>query len=401
MDRTGLSFIFAGHAAPACSPVGDGDMGERMGISGDRGARPPWSAKAAMTGKAAIAAKAAAVTCAFLLAAAPCGAREPLTKADSGWTDLFNGKDLTGLYIRLGGVLQNPAAQSSFKVEAGTMHVPATGGVGAIATKAVYSRYQVRVEYRFGKGQTNPNAGLLYHIDPGDYQEGNAFGTRNAAVPYLSGAYAKSVEYQMYRGDAGAFLGIVNVWVTAETKGDALHTWQPGGTLFTAYPSGGLEERRIYRSVNAAPDDSDWVRFEGKICGADSVAHIVNGTVVMRGRNLRTNEKPDITTRTDPDQFPMDRGHVGLQTEGAEVFYRNWDIRMLDTNGVPIIKGCMDSKSPDYNPLANVQDGTCQSTMIMHGPQSRLQGASAAAAKRLETFTLLGKRIRPGKAAVK
>lgn len=316
-------------------------------------------------------------------------AQRPLTKADSGWIPLFNGSDYSGLYIRLGSTLQDPAKQTAFKIENGSLRVYPSGGIGAIATREVYDRYQVRVEYRFGGGQSNPNAGLLYHIDPGDWKAGDAFGTRNAAVPYLSGTYVKSVEWQMYRGDAGAFLGIMNVWVTADTKGDANHTWQAGGTPYTAYPSGGLAERRIYRSVNAAPIDTDWVRFDGRILGADSVSHGVNGTVVMRGRNLRHNAKLALTSKDDADQVPMDRGHIGLQAEGAEVWYRNWELRPLDAAGVPIIAGCRDPKSPDFNPLANRDGGTCRPATVL-----RPLPKSSVAAAREAAFSLLGERGR-------
>ena len=298
----------------------------------------------------------------------------PLTKADSGWVSLFNGKDFTGLYIRLGGTLQDPAKQNSFKIEDSVLHVPSTGGVGAIASQTIYAKYQVRVEYKFGKGQNSPNAGLLYHIDTEDWKAGQAYGSRDQTVPYLAGAYCKSVEYQMYRGDAGAFLGIVNVWVTADTKGDGNHTWQAGGTPYTAYPSNGLAERRIYRSVNAAPNDTDWVRFEGNIMGADSVTHKVNGTVVMKGRDLKHNRKLQITTKDDAEQTPMDKGHIGLQTEGAEVFYRNWEVRLLDDAGKPIIPGCRDAASPDYNPLANRDGGVCRPTTLARNTK---QGAAA------------------------
>jgi hypothetical protein len=297
-------------------------------------------------------------------AGAACAQRAP-TSADSGWAPLFDGRDFDGLYIRLAGTLQDPAKQGAFRIEDGTLHVSASGGIGAIATEASYSRYQVRVEYRFGKGQGHPNAGLLYHIDTADWRPGDAFGTRNAQVPYFAGAYAKGVEYQMYRGDAGAFLGIMNVWVTAETKGDANHTWKPGGVPYTAYPTDGLADRRIYRSVDAAPDDTDWVRFEGRIRGADNVEHIVNGITVMKGKDLRHNRKTAITSKDDPERLPMDRGHIGLQSEGAEVWYRNWQVRLLDEADRPIIPGCRVPTSPDYNPLAN-RDGTgpCRSTAL-------------------------------------
>ncbi len=356
----------------------------------------PWKAALAL----AAAAPGAIVAAALLLSPAHGETPRPLSKSDSGWISLFNGKDFTGLYIRLGATLQDPAKQKSFKIEDSVLHVPTTGGVGAIATETIYSRYQVRVEYKFGKGQSNPNAGLLYHIDSEDWKAGEAYGSRDATVPYLAGAYCKSVEYQMYRGDAGAFLGIVNVWVTADTKGDGNHTWKEGGTPYTAYPSDGLAERRIYRSVNAAPNDTDWVRFEGTIMGADSVIHAVNGTVVMKGRNLKHNRKLQITTKDDADQQPMDRGHIGLQTEGAEVFYRHWEARLLDEAGKPIIPGCRDAASPDYNPLANRDGGICRPTTALAGipkgagADARGIRARGPMAARETAISLLGERGR-------
>jgi hypothetical protein len=290
------------------------------------------------------------------------------TKKDSGWVPLFNGKDFQGLYIRNnGGTLRDPASQASFLIEDGAIRVPKTGGVGHVATRESHSRYHVRVEYKYGPGQANPNAGLLYHIDTLDWIPGAAYGSKNAAVPYFFGAYVKSVELQMYRGDAGAFLGIMNVWVTADTKGDANHTWQAGGTPYTAYPSNDLQPRRIYRSRNAAPRDTDWVLLEGIIHGGDSVIHRVNGETVMKGENLMHNGKTVVSD--DPaGRAPMDKGHIGLQTEGAEVWYRNWELRRLRKDGTPIIPGCTDPKAGNFLPIANEDDGTCRSVSVRRVP---------------------------------
>lgn len=290
------------------------------------------------------------------------------SKRDSGWVPLWNGKDFKGLYIRNnGGTLRDPASQASFLIEDGAIRVPKTGGVGHLATEAVHSRYQVRVEYRYGPGQTNPNAGLLYHIDTLDWGSGAAYGSKNAAVPYFFGAYVKSVELQMYRGDAGAFLGIMNIWVTAETKGDANHTWQAGGPAYTAFPSNDLQPRRIYRSHNAAPRDTSWVLLEGLIYGADSVTHRINGEVVMKGRNLLHNGKPAVNADT-AGRRPMDKGRIGLQTEGAEVWYRNWELRRLRKDGTPIMPGCTDPKAANFLPLANEDDGSCRSVGLRRNP---------------------------------
>ncbi len=292
------------------------------------------------------------------------------TKTDSGWISLFNGTDFTGLYIRTnGGTLQDPTKQTSYKIENGTIH--AASGTGHLATKAVFSRYQMRVQYKYAAGQSNPNAGLQYHIDSADFRANNAFGSKNADVPYFFGEYVTSIEFQTYRGDAGAFLGIMNIWVTAETKGDANHTWKAGGTLYTAYPSSDLAPRRIYRSVNAAPDDENWVQMEGRIYGADSVIHIINGVVVMKGKNLKHNRALTVTSNpTDPNQTPLTQGHIGLQVEGADVFYRNFEIRLLRNDGTPIIPGCMNPQASNFNPLANEDNGTCKGIAILSRGQS-------------------------------
>jgi hypothetical protein len=282
------------------------------------------------------------------------------SKRDSGWVPLFNGRDFEGLYIRNGGgTLRDPASQASYLIEGGAIRVPKTGGVGHLATRAIYSRYQVRVHYKYGPGQANPNAGLLYHIDTLDWIPGSANGSKNPAVPYFFGAYVKSVELQTYRGDAGAFLGIMNIWVTADTKGDANHTWQAGGTPYTAFPSEDLQPRRIYRSRNAAPSDTDWVLLEGLIHGSDSVIHRVNGEVVMMGRDLLHNGKTSVSAET-AGRTPLDKGHVGLQSEGAEVWYRDWEIRLLRKDGTPIIPGCTDARAPNFLPIANQDDGSCK-----------------------------------------
>lgn len=303
-------------------------------------------------------------------------AQTKYTKRDSGWAPLFNGKDFSGLYIRNGNTLQDPARQASFLIEDSSIRVPRTGGVGHLATQAIHSRYHVRVKYRFGKGQGGPNAGLLYHIDTADWKPGLAFGSRDATVPYFFGSYVKSVELQMYRGDAGAFLGIMNIWVTADTRGDANHTWQPGGTPYTAVPSDDLSPRRIYRSQNAAPNDTDWVLLEGLIYGADSVTHRVNGVVVMKGRNLRHNRKTAVSPDT-AGRMPMASGHIGLQTEGAEVWYRDWELRRLRADGTPLIPGCMNSSAENFNALANEDDGSCRGVGVRQARSRAVWGRAA------------------------
>jgi hypothetical protein len=270
-------------------------------------------------------------------------------ESDSGWVPLFNGENFDGLYIRLGGggTLQDPAVQTAYYIEDGMIKVDPSGGGGHIASKGVYSWYHVRIQYRFTAPTGNVNAGLLYHIHPTDYADGDQYGSQNSETPYWS-QYVQSVECQMYRdhpakGDAGAFLGIWNVWVTAETDGSSANVWESGGELYTAYPTQSLYPRRIENREDHSLT-TDWNWLEAVVLGGDSVTHLVNGQVVMKGFDLETNDNLQLSEPDDPDRWPMEEGHIGLQAEGAEIFYRNFELRELI--------GCTDPEAANYVPWA-------------------------------------------------
>ena len=77
---------------------------------------------------------------------------------------------------------------------------------------------------------------------------------------------------------------------------------------------------RCRRWVDAEKPNGEWNTLELICLGADSI-HIVNGTVVMRLHNAQ---------RLDgPAPAPISSGQISLQTEGAEVYYRDIEIRPL------------------------------------------------------------------------
>ncbi len=56
----------------------------------------------------------------------------------------------------------------------------------------------------------------------------------------------------------------------------------------------------------------------------DRITHVVNGTVVMRAWDLK---QPD---PKDPSKtIPLDRGRLMLQAEGAEIWFRNVQVKTL------------------------------------------------------------------------
>ena len=58
------------------------------------------------------------------------------------------------------------------------------------------------------------------------------------------------------------------------------------------------------------------------VAKGDTVEHIVNGRTVLRAKNLRQ--------QVDGKPVPLTKGRIQLQSEGAEVFYRNIEIKPLE-----------------------------------------------------------------------
>lgn len=290
-------------------------------------------------------------------------------KEDSGWTSLFNGKNFDGLYIRSGAVLKDTATQNIYKIEGDSIHV--AGGGGLLTTKKTYSRYQMRVKYRYAKAAADQNAGLQYHVEPTDYDSTEKFGSQNLKVPYYFGrSFVQSIEFQTYVGNAGAYIGIGNLWARTTTSGGK---FSPIGSPTIATPDHGGGGRFVNTSNPDIPADyTKWVQCQLDVYGADSSIHRVNGQVVVKTWKLRKVVK---TGSDGADEYmenadtsaavPNDKGHIGLQAEGSNIYYRDWEIRLLDAQGKPIIPGCMDPNDVNYNPLANQSNGSCKTTALV------------------------------------
>jgi len=97
-------------------------------------------------------------------------------------------------------------------------------------------------------------------------------------------------------------------------------------TAWTGSPS---TSRSRSRSTTDAPGkhgdnekpSGQWNTLE-IIARGDSVEHIVNGQVVLRATHLRQ--------VVDGETIPLTKGKIQLQSEGAEVFYRNIEFKSLD-----------------------------------------------------------------------
>ena len=200
---------------------------------------------------------------------------------------------------------------------------------GYIVTEKEYSNYHLRFQYKWGKKKfgdkvdAKRDCGLLYHVIGKD------------------GVWPKSVECQVQEGDTGdIFTVFTRVTTTVDPKSTNLVSevgtnsttgvvktnqmskpifkdTAAGGVPYVQGVSGGI--RRVMK--NPENEKNGWNTVEVIVRG-DSSTHIVNGKV--NNKILR------LEHMVDNQWVPLTKGKILLQQEGAEVFYRNIEIKMLD-----------------------------------------------------------------------
>ena len=236
-----------------------------------------------------------------------------------GWRPLWNGKDLSGWETYLStpggakegqpiGVGKDP--DGIFSVKDGAIRID--GRVwGALTTLESFENYRLRFEFKWGEKKWPPrenakrDSGVLYH----------AVGPHG--VTY--GAWMRSFESQVQEGDCGDFHSLDGVTidieaVTVDVDGGKNLKYTPGAAVETGV------KRRVVHSEDAEKPGA-WNVME-VVAKGDTVEHIVNGKTVLRAKNLRQ--------QVDGQAVPLTKGRIQLQSEGAEVFYRNIEIKPLE-----------------------------------------------------------------------
>jgi hypothetical protein len=238
--------------------------------------------------------------------------------AEEGFTSLFNGKDLDGWYLKLrNGDLE--MARRVFVAEDGMVHVfkglPDGSDLGTgvnpthgmMYTKKSYSRFIFRFEYKWGTKRMNNfdkyqyDAGMYYHVsDDKIWPVGLEYQVRydHLAGRNHTGDYvASDVYFQWYADKDGTFL--------LPGEGGRLQSRKSG----QHYAKKGAKVHGL---------DGQWNLCEVIVMGDQYSIHKLNGEIVNLATGLTAKE-----------------GIIGLQSETAEVFYRNIMIKELDKD-IPI-----------------------------------------------------------------
>jgi hypothetical protein len=247
------------------------------------------------------------------------------TESVGSWQPLFNGKDLSGWesYVsyqpetneynlkskhKPRGINHDP--KQVFSVVDGLLRVSGEEW-GGLTSRAEFENFHLKFEVKWGEKKWPPRAdvmrdsGMLYF----------AVGPQGAQSEH----WMRSHEFQIQEGDSGDYHSLDGVTVSAHV-GDA----NEGDWKFYRYaPELPLKQNiaaRILKLGNYEKPHGEWDTME-IITDGKTMIHKVNGHEVLRAFNSQQPHAGKLV--------PLVRGHLQIQSEGSEVFYRNIQIQPL------------------------------------------------------------------------
>jgi lipoprotein NlpI len=236
-------------------------------------------------------------------------------KQKGKWVSLFNGKDLTGWTPKIRGFKLGENYANTFRVQDGMICVRYDGyekfdeRFGHLFFDGVYSKYRLRIEYRFvgeqapgGPGWAIRNSGVMLH------------GQRPETMT-IDQDFPCSIEAQFLGGNG-------------QDPRTTLNLCTPGthveidGKLFTPHCTG--SKSKTYHG-------DQWVTAEFEVLGNEVIRHSIDGQVVLEYQKPQldpgdANAKPLIRD----GMVQIDRGTISLQSESHPIDFRKVEIMVLE-----------------------------------------------------------------------
>ncbi|MDZ7719389.1 MAG: DUF1080 domain-containing protein [Balneolaceae bacterium] len=258
-------------------------------------------------------------------------------RTQSGWVQLFNGEDLSGWYtyqrepeptsevegipkdeegnyLEPIGLNNDPLNVFTVTQEDGQPAIRISGETfGILVTDQEYENYHLRLQFKWGNKKYPPrenlpmDSGILYH----SIGEEGSWG----------GVWMQSLECQVMVGNSGDFIAVdtTSVRIPAQKSGDEfIYNDNSSRQLFD------VENAVCNHSEDFEKPVGEWNTMEIYTFDGNSV-HVVNGKVNMRTYNSQYLK--------NGKNYPLKKGKIQLQSEGAEIFYRNIEIKSID--GIP------------------------------------------------------------------
>ncbi len=203
----------------------------------------------------------------------------------------------------------------TMKEENGEQVLHVSGEIyGGLTSKQEYQDYHLKLEYKWGEKKWEPrlqqkkDSGLLYHCT----------GKHGA----FWNVWMRCLELQIQEGDTGDFIALAgaNGMTRTQKTADNLNykftldgEWCGVGDHYKNWACA--------KSTTHENPANEWNTVELYSIGDDAI-HVVNGQVV--------NVVKDAHIFKDGLKIPMLRGKLQLQSEAAEIFYKNVKIRAIE-----------------------------------------------------------------------
>ncbi len=190
---------------------------------------------------------------------------------------------------------------------------------GCVFTKQEYENYHLKLKVKWGDKKWIPrtdklkDSGVLYHS------------IGEAGKDYWR-AWMLSQEFQIMEGHMGDYWTIASSAIDVRAyipEGD-MNTVASARQPFLALGAGTNLSGFCLRSQDHESPAGEWTEIE-LVCFEDKSLHIVNGHVVMVLQNSRYLK--------DGKQIPLTKGKIQLQSEAAEVYYK--DIKIKNLQALP------------------------------------------------------------------
>lgn len=231
------------------------------------------------------------------------------------------GDGMKGTPIGLG---KDPLNVFTVVKEKNELILQVTGEIYAgLSTKRDYEDYHLSFEFKWGEKQYEPrlkdkrDSGILYH---GQEPHGQFWNV-----------WLRAPEMQVQETDCGDFhpLAGVSMDIKATQRnegGNDYWFYDPKGKhrTFRSGPGGSCR-----RSENFEKPNGEWNLLE-LICIGDKAYHIVNGRIVM----VLENSKQYV----DGIGQSLTKGKIQIQSEAAEVYYKNIKVRTVNKLPKPYAK---------------------------------------------------------------
>jgi hypothetical protein len=231
------------------------------------------------------------------------------------WVSLFNGEDLTGWIVKITGQKLGHDPWNTFRVQDGLLTVnyenydQFDNRFGHLFFEHPFSRYELRVEYRFldpqvpgGPDWAFKNSGIMFHA-------------QGPQSMLLDQTFPISLEAQLLGGNGTDERPTANLC----TPGTHVHM------------DGALIEQHCTTAAAPTIHTDEWVTLDLLVLGDSLIAHVMDGdTVLMYTRPVIGGaDSTELAAAGLDDGQPLSGGYIALQSESHPVQFRKVLIRNL------------------------------------------------------------------------